>query len=99
MGNLWRTLNQPIPEMIARTRFGPAIMGLSYLALGVWLNFCFLYALLTGKILARAGRWIEARESLPMGYWIYVAGFGAAALALDGWILWSLWSARKSRIG
>ena len=90
--------NTPVPEILSRWRYGQLSLGaLSFLA-GIYLHAVFVHALVSGKIKGRYGwQWIEARASLPLGYWIFVTVFGALALLADLWFLWILRNAWKNR--
>ena len=99
MSKLWSILNRPIPEMIARWRYGGQALAILYLLAGAYLNYVFVYALVSGKMKIRSRwEWIEGRESLPFGYWIFVAGIGGAALFIDVWFIWILRNALKRPI-
>ena len=81
--------------MIAKWRYGAQAIAVLYLLGGIYLNYVFVYALIGGKMMHRYRDWIEARESLPVGYWIYVMGFGGAAIFTDIYFLWILRNALK----
>lgn len=85
--------------MILRLRYGPHLMASLYVAMTIYFNCVFIYALVSGKMKIR-GRfeWIEGRESLPSGYWIFVLGFGGVALAMDFALIWFTHRALKRPI-
>jgi hypothetical protein len=93
MGKLRSNLNKPISDLLLRWRYGPHVLALFYLFGGVYLNYVFVYALVSGKIRRRGWEWVEARESIPSGYWIYVVGFGCAAIFADLCFCWLLYNA------
>jgi hypothetical protein len=85
--------------MILRLRYGPQLMTGLYLATVIYFNYIVIYALVSGKMKIRGRfQWIEGRESLPSGYWIFVLGYGGVALALDVASIWFVYSALKKPI-
>lgn len=76
--------------------YGLVVSHLLFGTICVFLNYIFIYALLSGKIRKRWGGWIEAKESIPFWYWVYVAAFGAGAIFLTVFFLCVTWSEVKS---
>lgn len=66
---------------------------------GALLNYALIYSLVTGKMIGRRTglEGIEARYGFSVGYWIYVAGVGIAAIAFDVWVLWIIRNAWRDR--
>lgn len=67
----------------------PLLNALLFSATAVVMNYAFLYAAITGRMIGRRSGWegIEGRDGFPSGYWFYLTMLGIAVIAMDVWIL------------
>ena len=97
MTRLKTLFTTPFPECLRVLPGGPILVPGVYLLVAGWIHYVAIYALISGKMIYRGSGWLEARESAPITYWLYVAAFGAAVLLSDGILAYAFILRRRER--